>query len=108
VPEGQVLVVLDVDWRTVASPTTFLQGRVHVFGIRLGGAPHPDVFRSGVLIDANLSAASFWQGSAALAAGFEVHPGVEICPHASAEASLSSAVNTVTGLTLRGYLVKAK
>jgi hypothetical protein len=31
-----------------------------------------------------------------------------ICLHANADYSMGSAVNTVLGLTLRGYLVKAK
>ena len=108
VPAGYVLVVTDLDWRTWGSPSGFLQGRVHVFSISLGPFPNPPVFRTGILIDADLASAGIWTGSASLTTGFLVHPGVPICPHAVSEASGFGSANSVLALTVRGYLVKSK
>ena len=108
VPAGHVLVVTEIDWETIEDPTDLPQGRVQIFTITLGPSANPPVFRTGTLIDADLAAAGITAGSASLTTGFRVYPGVPICPRASSEDSDGSAVNFVTSLTVRGYLVKSK
>lgn len=107
VPPGQVLVVTDVDWRTHELPASFVQGRMHAFAICLG-PNNTTVFQTGTLIDADLATAGVWLGSASLTAGFQVGPGVAICPRSFSNTSSAFITNSVLEVILRGYLVKAK
>jgi hypothetical protein len=108
VPAGSTLVVTDIDWVTGESPNNFSQGTVQYFAISLGGGFHPAVFRTATLIDASVAAAGVTAGSISLTTGFEVPPGVPICPTATSNTSSLVAANSVTSLILRGYLVKSK
>ena len=99
----------DIDWRTSEQPNSLTQGYVQIFSIFLGGGSHPAVFRFGTPIDANLAAAGIVTGSVSLTTGFEVHPGVPICPAATSNNSSSTFRNTVSASDpSRGYLVKSK
>jgi hypothetical protein len=108
VPAGFTLIVTDIDWTTMESPNNFSQGMVQYFSISLGGGTNPVVFRAPTIIDADIAAAGITAGSVSLTTGFRVPPGVPICPTAGSHTSSLGATNTVTSLTLRGYLMKSK
>jgi hypothetical protein len=108
VPQGHVLVVTDVDWRTHEGSNSFVSGQLHLFSITLGPFPNPEVFEVATPVDATLAAAGVAAGSASLTTGFRVHPGVPICPLAASITSGSGASNLVASVILRGYLLKSK
>jgi hypothetical protein len=109
VPADSVLVVTDVDWIVAETPANYVVGQVATFWLTLGsGGVGTPVFQTASPIDASIEGAGIFAGSASLTTGFRVGPGVPICPKGLALTGNGGSSNTVSSVTLRGYLIKSK
>jgi hypothetical protein len=107
VPNGMFLVVTDVMWQAVPSPTSFTPGRVVTMRLDVrnaDGSYNGSPFRSApVLVTSEHG--SMLGGSEHLTAGVRIGPGKELCAYAISESESSGAVNTVRKAIVYGYHV---
>lgn len=107
VPDNMFLVVTDVMWNAVPSPTAFTPGRV--VNMRLDvydpdGTYRGSPFRSApVLITPDHG--TMLGGSEHLTAGVRIASGKQLCTYALAQSSSGAAVNTVRTSIVYGYHV---
>jgi hypothetical protein len=108
IPDGQALVITDVDWGVSAVPgLPFGAGRIIEFSLYT--RPNFErVFQTSATIDANMASAGLWKGTTAMTTGVIIKPGATLCPTTQQSTTNSTITADVGSAKLRGYLIKSK
>jgi hypothetical protein len=108
VPDGQRLVVTDLQWSVTPSPTSISANAMLSVYIQTSAAMSEVLYRSSVPVDAVIDATNLWYGESHLVAGISIGAGLTVCPSADSSYYGGGYANSVTSLTVQGYLIKSK
>lgn len=109
VPEGKRLVVTDLAWSVIGSPTSILPNRTMTLWIATSAPSAWPIYQAAEQVSSAIDTGEFWSGQDHLVSGFSIGAGLTLCTSAFNESYTSGiSTNTATRLVVQGYLIRSK